>query len=251
MTHTPNPIDDVFANEDISELISKAGIDARDLTTWSCTRPAAARSTLRLVHQASRRRIDALCETYEDMRLNSFDRASDVLARAVAPQAAAALQLFPALHSLRLEGLDAEMLEHVLCSLGRGDGEPSRLRELNLARGSFERLPLPPAWAGLTALDLGGCGQLGDAALEQAVGAAPRLERLRLTMNAKLRVPRLACPRLRAASMSICAHLEDAAVDALVAGAPLLQELCLWRCASLRAPKVAALTLTLTLRWSR
>ena len=31
MTHTPNPIDDVFANEDISELISKAGIDARDL----------------------------------------------------------------------------------------------------------------------------------------------------------------------------------------------------------------------------
>ena len=168
MTHTPNPIDDVFANEDISELISKAGIDARDLTTWSCTRPAMARSTLRLVHQASRRRIDALCETYEDMRLNTFDRASDALARAVAPQAAAALQLFPALHSLRLEGLDAEMLEHVLCSLGRGDGAPSRLRELNLARGSFERLPLPPAWAGLTALDLGGCGQLGDDALEQA-----------------------------------------------------------------------------------
>ena len=81
MTHTPNPSDDVFANEDISELIAKAGIDARDLTTWSCTRPATARSTLRLVHQASRRRIDALCETYEDMRLNSFDRASDVHAQ--------------------------------------------------------------------------------------------------------------------------------------------------------------------------
>ena len=35
-------------------------------------------------------------------------------------------------------------------------GFASSLRELNLARGSFERLPLPPAWAGLTALDLGG-----------------------------------------------------------------------------------------------
>ena len=64
MTHTPNPIDDVFANEDISELISKAGIDARDLTTWSCTRPAAARSTLRLVHQASRRRLESLLSAW-------------------------------------------------------------------------------------------------------------------------------------------------------------------------------------------
>ena len=223
MTHTPNPSDDVFANEDISELIAKAGIDARDLTTWSCTRPAMARSTLRLVHQASRRRIDALCETYEDMRLNSFDRASDVLTSALAPQAAAALRLFPGLHSLRLEGLDTEMLEHVLSSLSSGNSAPSRLRDLNLARGTFEQLPLPPVWAGLTALDLGGCGALGDAALEEAVGAAPRLERLRLTMNAKLCVPRLTCPRLLSVSMSICAHLEDAAVDALVAGAPLLQ----------------------------
>ena len=81
MTHTPSPSDDVIDNEDMFELIAKAGIDSRDLTTWTCTQSATVRSTLRLGNQASRRRIDAPCETYEGMRPNKFDRASDVHAQ--------------------------------------------------------------------------------------------------------------------------------------------------------------------------
>ena len=86
---------------------------------------------------------------------------------------------------LRLEGLDDEMLSHLLTSTREADA-PSKLRELSLARGTFERLELPASWAGITSLDLGGCGALGDAALEATVRGAPSLQRLRLTMNAHL-----------------------------------------------------------------
>ena len=43
---------------------------------------------------------------------------------------------------LRLEGLDDEMLSHLLTSTREADA-PSQLRELSLARGTFERLQLP------------------------------------------------------------------------------------------------------------
>ena len=94
----PTPLinaDDVFANEDLSELIARASIDERDLTTWSCTRPAYGRAALRLVHKANRQRIDSLCEAYEDLRRSGFARASDSLTTELAPQAAVRLLVSP------------------------------------------------------------------------------------------------------------------------------------------------------------
>ena len=55
----------VFDNDDISFLIARAALDAQALRTWSATRPSPSRSALRLVHAASRRQIDMLCEAYE------------------------------------------------------------------------------------------------------------------------------------------------------------------------------------------
>ena len=62
---------------------------------------------------------------------------------------------------------------------------------------------------------------VGDRGLEGA--ALPSLERLRVTMNAKLSCPVLtSMPKLRVATLSVCSHLLDAAVTALCDGAPLL-----------------------------
>ena len=101
--NTPNPTatttttittsDDVFANDDLYELIARAAVDERDLTTWSSTREAYTRGVLRLVQKSSRSRIDALCEAYEDLRRSGFARASDTLTTELAPQAAAGLHV--------------------------------------------------------------------------------------------------------------------------------------------------------------
>ena len=239
------PARTVFDNDDLSVCIAQYAVEETGLRTWNATRAVPTRSHLRLVHAAARRQVDGLCEAYEDTRHCVFRRAStlqDVDASASARQALAAIALFPRLRELKLEGLDEAAVE--LLAHGVPDDAPASLRTLSLVRGTFETLSLPAAWAGVTELDLSGCGALDDASLEAATSGLPGLQRLRLTMNAKLCFPQLSCPRLLAASISICAHLEDRAVDHLIARAPLLQELCLWRCASLRAPAVAALHLT-------
>ena len=235
----------VFDNDDLSVCIAQYAVDEPGLRTWNATRAVPTRSHLRLVHTAARRQIDGLCEAYEDTRQCVFRRASNLQdggAPASARQALSAIELFPRLCELKLEGLDKAAVE--LLVHGVPSDAPASLRTLSLVRGTFEKLSLPAAWAGVTELDLSGCGALDDASLEEATSGLPGLQRLRLTMNARLCFPQLSCPRLLAVSISICAHLEDRAVDHLIARAPLLQELCLWRCASLRAPAVAALQLT-------
>ena len=60
------------------------------------------------------------------------------------------------------------------------------------------------AWPRLLELDLSGCGALTAAGLAGLPSEAPLLAKLRVTVNAQLRAPKLACPWLRSATLAIC-----------------------------------------------
>jgi len=147
-----------------------------------------------------------------------------------AHRATTALLRFAFLEDLHLRGLDCAGLMQLLPALAR-----STVTRLAFPRGSFcpdaSLLPSPTAACGagllsrLTKLDLTGCDAFDDATLEWCASAAPNLEELRVSCNAKLARPFLVLPKLRVAALYICANLEDAAVDQLCRASPLLVRL--------------------------
>ena len=239
--------DSVLANEDLLLLIIHHCIGADALRTYSTAVTNPTRASLRSVSPLLRRLIDDAVTSYSDSMRRGygggfvtaamFMEQDDADGYRRANQAARAVKLFSQLRSLSVEFLNGAAVHRLL------EAPLGGLTTLALPRGASTTLPLPRSWA-LRELDLSGCGQLSDRGLEGA--ALPSLERLRVTMNAKLSCPVLtSMPKLRVATLSVCSHLLDAAVTALCDGAPLLEELTLWRCASLRAPRIKGAELRL------
>ena len=215
------------------------------------------RSLLRLVCRSVCGHLDAIVTTYRDCR-RSRDATLRVLPLDVSELATLALRRLGPLRCLQLEGLNDNALEMVL-EVVADPKFGGRLENLSLQRGVFSgtcaytsslRLPdwedaptmLLPR---LRELELGGCGFLTDAGLEAlTAAAAPTLTRLRVTVNALLRRPRLTLPHLHHCTIAICANLTDEAVHDLCAGSPQLTELSLWRCTALRTPPVRGTSLT-------
>ena len=160
------------------------------------------------------------------------------------------MRRFGPLSALQLEGLNDDALEMVLAAAAEPAGKC--LESLSLQRGLFSgtcaytSAAQLPAWEDAPAvllprlleLEFGGCGFLTDAGLEALTAAAPALIRLRLTVNAFLHRPRLACPELKYCTLAICANLADDAVNDLCQGSPKLVDLSLWRCSSLQTPRL-------------
>lgn len=221
----------LFDNLDIFYLVvQQSGLDCDwDITTTP--RPDL-RSSLRLVSTSTCSFLDGMVSCYRDCR-RSHEATLHVLPRAIAEQAAVAMKRFGPLRQLQLEGLNDEGLDAVLATAAQ---TASRLEVLSLQRGVFSGTGMytssailpdwthTPSLPRLLELELGGCGFLTDAGLEALLGATPLLARLRITVNALLRRPRLSCPGLVHATLAICANLADDAVDDLCAGAPLLRE---------------------------
>ena len=233
------------------------------------------RDSLRLLHSTATKLIDGFCTSYRDGR-RSGEAILRIDPADVADRAAAAIGKLGPLRRVQLEGLDDDSLATVLAAVATGSGSRHRgLEVLWLQRGVFSGaclytchpklagyhivgdgdelvpcLPVSPISVTcsppsprtgrllprLLELDLGGCGQLTDAGLEALTASAPLLARLRITVNALLRKPRLTCPWLRSATLAICANLQDEAVSTLCKSSPMLRELNLWRCSSLKAP---------------
>ena len=238
----------------LSLVLSQMGIE---LETVDVAHPQQLRSLLRLVCRSVCGHLDAIVTTYRDCR-RSRDATLRVLPLDVSELATLALRRLGPLRCLQLEGLNDDALEMVL-EVAADPKFGGRLENLSLQRGVFSgtcaytsslRLPdwedaptmLLPR---LRELELGGCGFLTDAGLEAlTAAAAPTLTRLRVTVNALLRRPRLTLPHLQHCTIAICANLTDEAVHDLCAGSPQLAELSLWRCTALRTPPVRGASLT-------
>ncbi|KOO29242.1 scf e3 ubiquitin ligase complex f-box protein grra [Chrysochromulina tobinii] len=238
----------------LSLVLSQMGIE---LETVDVAHPQQLRSLLRLVCRSVCGHLDAIVTTYRDCR-RSRDATLRVLPLDVSELATLALRRLGPLRCLQLEGLNDDALEMVL-EVAADPKYGGRLENLSLQRGVFSgtcaytsslRLPdwedaptmLLPR---LRELELGGCGFLTDAGLEAlTAAAAPTLTRLRVTVNALLRRPRLTLPHLQHCTIAICANLTDEAVHDLCAGSPQLAELSLWRCTALRTPPVRGASLT-------
>ena len=236
----------------LQHLITESEFDCSVFDTLT---PNQLRAALRLLCHTSRLVIDSNVTTYRDCR-RARDTMLLILPQTIAEQACFALRRFGPLRQLQLEGLDDVALDDLLCEISHSRAGCC-LEVLSLQRSVFAAAtlhacsPLVPKWMGptimpsLLELELGGCGALTDAGLEALTSAAPALLRLRVTVNALLRRPRLSCPKLRFATLAICANLMDVAVDHLCLASPLLEELSLWRCSSLTAPSLRGAHLTI------
>jgi hypothetical protein len=213
----------VLHQEDLLGLVASALLQELS-ATWNMRHPEPARSTLRALSSTTRELLDlGTTKLYCDA-------------------AQATTQLYsrlPRLNELRLEGADdaaiaalldtaaAAVLVHLSLPWARAQGDHALLSSAT-ARGL--RLKA------LLELNLSGCGELTDGGLEQLVGLTPLLQTLRVTMNHRLRSPRLPARALRSVALCICANLEDEAVSRICARSAALQELSVWRCSSLSLP---------------
>ena len=183
----------------------------------------------RAVSSTFRTAVDQLVTSYEDSGPGTAQRA------------VAALRRLTYLKHLTLKALDDEALARVLMNL-----RESQVQYLRLPQGSFDLSSLQATnncqlgLGKILLLDLGGCGSIDDAGLEEMVRQAPLLECLTLTCNARLSTPRLFAPHLHTVSLCICANLQDVVVDYLVQYSHKLRQVNFWRCPLLHAPAVFA-----------
>ena len=206
----PKAMDDCLSNRDLLLLILTHALpDESALHCWDSSRRNGERATLRLLSSLVLGVLDSCVVRMKDA--GSPER--------VARRSLLALARLPNLTEMQLHGLDAAAFATLTAAPSL-----SRLRLLRLPQGTFEGVDAVwSPWDTLRELDLTGCGMITDSGLESIIGSSPSLVEFRLSVNARLRCPRLRCGRVERATLCICANLQDDAVSYLCEHAPALQ----------------------------